>query len=158
MSTETPTLAAVEEPEAEAPPRRRTRRSASTSAPSDAERADRVQKHRQQQASVSTILDVTFGKLGDSDPSLWERRAYLMLVGMVYERLAIHEDKLPADELVALAKVLAENRRGESRPKEASRPEDSNETVASSTGPLPNRFADMVRELYGVETGPQTSP
>ena len=42
---------------------------------------------RRRQVSVAAILDETFGELAKCDPDLWERRAYLMLIGLVYEKL-----------------------------------------------------------------------
>ncbi|MDO8630534.1 MAG: hypothetical protein Q7R41_08570, partial [Phycisphaerales bacterium] len=36
---------------------------------------------RRRQASVAVILDRTFGSMAKCNPELWERRAYLMLMG-----------------------------------------------------------------------------
>ena len=75
----------------------------------------KVRDYHRRQASVAAILDQTLGLFAKSDPRLWERRAYLMLVGLVYERLATNEKEISTDDLVTLAKVLAENRRAEAR-------------------------------------------
>jgi len=99
---------------------------------------------RQRQASVTAIIEKTFGTLGDEQPALWERRAYLMLVGMVYERLAIHEDELPTAELVALAKILAESRRAQNQKQEALEPAPL----------LEEQVETAVREVYGVQSPP----
>jgi len=108
-----------------------------------------LREHRRRQQSVAAILDATFGKHGDCNPELWERRAYLMLVGMVYERLSAQEADLETDELVRLAKVLAENRRVEVRARQR---EASAEPWASESGNgrLPDRFGDVVRQVYGT--------
>ncbi len=103
---------------------------------------------RQRQASVAAILDETFGRLAESDPELWERRAYLMLMGTVYERLAGGSADIPTDELIALAKALAENRRVEARSRD-----EKNESASPTTptnGVLPDRFGDIVRQIYGT--------
>lgn len=73
-------------------------------------RTKKTADFRQRQVSVAAILDETFGELAKCDPDLWERRAYLMLIGLVYEKLATCESTLPTDELISLAKALAENR------------------------------------------------
>lgn len=112
--------------------------------------SDKVRAHRCRQASVAAILDQTFGQFARCSPELWERRAYLMLVGLVYERLATNEDEISTDELVTLAKVLAENRRAEARLRDNHRPKEPTESTPPPTGELPERFADMVRQVYGT--------
>ncbi len=122
-------------------------RSAVAEAPTEA-----VASHRLRQASVAAILDQLFGPFGASDPKLWERRAYLLLVGSVYDRLAT-DAELSTDELVKLASVLAESRRSKSS-KASSGPVDGEPAMNASrdggNGRLPDRFADMVRDLYGA--------
>lgn len=114
-----------------------------------------VVSHRLRQASVAAILDEVFGPFGGSDPKLWERRAYLLLVGSVYERLAT-DAELGTDELVKLARVLAESRRSKSSKVSTTPPDDQaavNTSSADGNGRLPDRFADMVRDLYGASVG-----
>ena len=110
----------------------------------------KMHAHRRRQASVAAILDETFGQLARCSPDLWERRAYLMLVGLVYERLATNEVEISTDELIALAKILAENRRAEARVSHAQRAETAEETSDPCTGELPDRFGDVVRQIYGT--------
>ncbi len=111
---------------------------------------DDLLRHRKRQVCVGSILDAVFGSLGKCAPELWERRTYLMLVGMVYERLATSEAELPNDELVSLAKVLAENRRVEARLREAEGPTETGDSPTADRGPLPPRFGEIVRQLYGT--------
>ena len=115
-----------------------------------ASRKGKVQDHRRRQASVAAILDQTLGYFAKSDPSLWERRAYLMLVGLVYERLATNEGEISTDDLVLLAKVLAENLRAEARAQDNHRLSETPESLKSSTGKLPDHLADVVRQVYGT--------
>jgi hypothetical protein len=121
--------------------------------------SDRLRAHRVRQASVASILDATFGKLADCSPDLWGHRAYLMLVGLVYERLAGGEDEIPTGELVALAKIIAENRRVEVRLSDANEKGKAQHTPREPTDRLPENFSDIVRQVYGtnfqgVENGP----
>ncbi len=110
----------------------------------------KVRDHHRRQASVAAILDQTLGHFAKSDPRLWERRAYLMLVGLVYERLATNEEEISTDDLVTLAKVLAENRRAEARAQGSHRLSETPESLQSSTGKLPDNLADVVRQVYGT--------
>ena len=112
--------------------------------------AHRLRNHRVRQASVASILDKTFGKLAECAPDLWGHRAYLMLVGMVYERLAINEEDVSTEELVALAKVIAENRRLEVRLRELGETQRDNGKATTPEGPLPDHFGDIVRRVYGT--------
>jgi len=119
--------------------------------------SDRLRSHRERQASVASILDATFGPLGKCSPTLWDRRAYLMLVGLVYERLSVGEEELPTDEVVMLAKVLAEARRIDVRARETGSAKDDDDCGADKkdaatprSGSLPDNFADVVRQVYGT--------
>ncbi len=110
----------------------------------------KVHAHRRRQASVAAILDQTFGRQAQCSPDLWERRAYLMLVGLVYERLATNEDEISTNELIALAKVLAQNHRAEARLRSQNQPSDATKPATGGTGELPKHFGDLVRQVYGV--------
>ncbi len=111
---------------------------------------NQVRAHRRRQASVGAILDQTFGQLAKCNPDLWERRAYLMLIGLVYERLATNEDEICTDELIALAKALAENRRAEARLRVHPHSPEVSGPTTDRPGELPDRFADVVRQVYGI--------
>jgi hypothetical protein len=111
---------------------------------------EKVRAHRRRQVSVAAILDETFGQFAKCSPDLWEHRAYLMLVGLVYERLATNEDELSTDELVTLSKVLAANRRAEAQRQPDRLPDDPTRPASPPAGELPDRFADAVRQVYGT--------
>jgi hypothetical protein len=116
----------------------------------------KVRDLRLRQASVATILDATFGKLAQMDPDLWERRAYLMIVGMLYERLAAGEAEIPTAELVQISKALAEHRRIHARATGPAPTDDDDAEGCRSAGssPLPKDFAEIVRQVYGTNFHP----
>jgi len=122
---------------------------------------EKIRAYRTRQDSVARILDETMGVLAKCDPKLWGQRAYWMLVGLVYERLASCEDEISTGELVSLAKVLAENRRVEVRSRsERLDPRDDEKSSGRNgefpaddlpAGELPEGLVDSVRQLYGVD-------
>jgi hypothetical protein len=108
----------------------------------------KVRAHRCRQASVASILNRTFGRFAKSNPELWERRAYLMLVGLMYERLAVNEKEISTDELTALSKALAEQRRAEAQARDRRGVET--DQAENRDGELPQDFAEIVRQVYGT--------
>ena len=107
----------------------------------------KVRAHRCRQASVASILNRTFGRFAKSNPELWERRAYLMLVGLMYERLAVNEQEISTDELTALSKALAEQRRAEAQARDGSEKETAS---GGAGGELPEDFGEVVKQIYGT--------
>ena len=122
-------------------------------APESAPSNQRLREFRQRQASIASILESCFGDAANCKPELWERRAYLMVIGLVYERLAACEDDLPTGELATLAKVLVDARRalGE-RSKEADKVVQPTEAT-QPPGELPEPFCEAVRRVYGTNLG-----
>ncbi len=112
----------------------------------------KVRAHRCRQASVAKILSRTFGQFAKSNPELWERRAYLMLVGLMYERLAVNEQEISTDELTALSRALAEQRRAEAQARDGRGAET--DQAENRDGALPQDFADIVRQVYGTNFQP----
>lgn len=112
---------------------------------------EKLRAHRTRQKSIATILDQTFNEHGKNNPDLWERKAYLMLVGLVYEKLATCEDELSTNELVSLAKVLAENSRAEVRSRSNPGEHYGDHHHRNHTGELPEGIVGTVRQLYGVD-------
>jgi len=108
-----------------------------------------VKSLRDRQESLKKILDQTFGPEGKKNPHLWEKRAYLMLVGLLYERLATNEKEVSTEELVALSKMLAEQRRAEAQSRGGREPQTG--SVAGGTGSeLPSDFGEVVKQIYGT--------
>lgn len=115
---------------------------------------DRLRAYRARQVSIAAILDSMFGRFAECDPTLWDRRAYHLLVGLLYERLATGSDEVGTDELVKLAKALSEVRRAMSNAPVAEAStggadgKDSLEKAEPSG--LPPRLARAVRMVYGM--------
>lgn len=120
-----------------------------------------LRDHRTRQKSIAGILDNTFGRFADCATELWDRRAYLMLVGMVYERLAAGEQKIPTDELMSLAKVLADGRRAQVQADKIDHAYDaqdkSRDDAIELAGPPPasakphDDVTTAVRQVYGTD-------
>jgi len=115
---------------------------------------NKLSAHRRRQVSVAEILEKTFGLFAESKPELWERRAYLMLVGQVYERLATNEDELSTDELIKLGKALAENRRVEARRRDGADDGTEDDNRSAKPGEMPESLAESVRQIYGTTLQP----
>jgi hypothetical protein len=128
-------------------PKRRKRLTDGSRAGAKDDWEGKVRAHRCRQASVAKILNRTFGRFAKSNPELWERRAYLMLVGLMYERLAVNEQDISTDELTALSKALAEQRRAEAQLRGSSEKEAQ---AVGAGGELPEDFGEVVKQIYGT--------
>lgn len=117
---------------------------------------ERLREHRRRQVSLACILDTTFGHIGRCSPDLWERRAYLLLVGLVYERLATGKADISTGDLVSLAKVLTDLRRSEQREAKHDAAASSRAPAVSPEGQLPSQLADVVRQVYGTKLGTES--
>lgn len=118
-----------------------------------------LREFRTRQVSIAAILDALFGKFAECDPTLWDRRAYHLIVGLLYERLATGADEVGTDELVKLAKALSEVRRAMSRAPAADASTgdaDAEESLEESeSSELPPRLARAVRMVYGMAEASQ---
>jgi hypothetical protein len=114
----------------------------------DVPSARKVAAQHRRQESNAVLLNETLGPFAKSHPELWDQRAYLMLIGILYERLATNEKEISTDELVALSRMLVENRRVEARLRDGRTDAASPETCGS--GELPEQFEDIVRRVYGT--------
>lgn len=124
-----------------------------------------LQNHRQRQNTIAEILDSVFGRMKECNTDLWERRAWLMLVGMVYDRLASQELNIPTEELVSLSKILSPNRRSPLRPGQETPAYDTAGRSPTDSAPggeptLPPGLAQLVRQVYGTDlpASPQPDP
>ena len=111
---------------------------------------EKVVENRERQVSVASILEVTFGTLAARHPGLWDRQAYLRLVGLVYDRLAASEAEIPTDELVALAKGGGGGHRAAVRVGDAPSKPNAKGKAALRNKKLPREFAHLVRQVYGA--------
>jgi hypothetical protein len=106
-----------------------------------------LQARRERQAEIATVLQHVFGNLAELEPELWSHRAFLMLMGLAYEKLSTNQHELSTDELVKLTKALGDACRVQPQIKVKKAPSESGN---SETGPLPNNFAEIVRHVYGT--------
>jgi len=109
---------------------------------------EKVQELRRRQEPVAAILDRTFGRFAKSRPDLWERRAFLMLVGVLYQWLEANEKEVSTEELVTLSRMLAEQRRAEAQSSRESNEEEAR--AAKAEGELPENFGEALKQVYGT--------
>ncbi len=109
-----------------------------------------ITQHRHRQASISAILDAMFGDLANQEPKNWDQRTYLLIVGMIYERLATDEAEIETSELVALAKILSECRRADTGAVKQEQKEDAEPSPDSTGNSLPGKFDGVVHDIYGA--------
>lgn len=102
--------------------------------------------HRRRQVSIASLIQSLLGDLTAAQPRMWSRHAYLMLVGLIYERLATSESELSTAELVALSKALAEQRRADAG---RGRTRRRRQKGGSGKDAEPS-IDEIVRDLYGI--------
>ncbi len=108
-----------------------------------------LSEFRARQMSVARILDKMLGSWKKCDLDVWERRAYLLLVASVYERLLCGKREISTGELIALGKALAENRRVAAR---SPRENDSSPKAASRSRKKRSTddLTEIVQQVYGT--------
>lgn len=139
-------------PKKEQPANNRSTQNAPSAAAVNDVNPQELAAYRSRQASVASILEGLFGRLADNDPSIWDRRAYQLLIGLVYERLACNTDELPTSELIALAKVLNDSRKADIRAAASAKATDDG-MEQPATKELPERFGELIRQVYGTTIG-----
>ena len=85
--------------------------------------------------------------LAKLDPALWSHRAFLMLMGLAFEKLSTNAHELSTDEIVKLTKALGDACRVVPRTKTE---KTARESGKNETDPLPKNFAEIVRQVYGT--------
>ncbi|MBI1826144.1 MAG: hypothetical protein HY287_04245 [Planctomycetes bacterium] len=100
----------------------------------------------ERQACVSKILEKVFRPLEECDPKLWRRRAYLLLIAIVYERMAMDRSEISTKELTELAKVLTQND-GKGRKGRSPKANSKTRVPTAENGAA---LHEAVRELYGT--------
>lgn len=103
--------------------------------------------YRRRQVSIAKLLEEMLGPLQRARPRAWPERAYWMLAGLIYERLADLGSEVNTDELVALAKALAEHRRIDPK----ARSERKAKPRRAKGAKLQNGARAAIREVYGLE-------
>jgi hypothetical protein len=143
-----------------APRRRLKNRPATRQAPeANVPDEEQIRAFRKRLKELIAFLDKAFGPLTEKNSHLWERRAYLLVVGLLHDRLTTSEAGLTTEELTALTKVLAEGR----HIRDAGRADTETTTPPRKPGigrrrdPIPDPMARAVREVYGVSAADSNS-
>ncbi len=115
----------------------------------------RTEEHRTRQANVSEVLDKVFGDLAKCEPDLWSHRAFLMLMGLAYEKLSTNEDELSTEELVKLTKALGDACKVQPKVKTDMGVRQKGQ---EQTDPIPKKFAEIVQQVYGTNFNETEDP
>lgn len=108
---------------------------------------------RARQVPVSRILSRIYGPLANCDPGLWESRAFLLLVGIIYQKLVDQEDRITTEELWNLSRMLAEQSRARhpSRAGAASRgSKEPRGNARNAKAASRSELSRMLSEVYGT--------
>lgn len=100
---------------------------------------------------AGALISRIFGPFADSQPELWTRRTFLLLVAKVYERLVIDKQQLTSKDFHEIAKTLVEITRADVNPRKRNAPRNAGTRIdEGSTEALAEELARIVREIYGV--------
>lgn len=135
---------------AKTPSRRSRRKNGTKTAPAD----DGAKKaiHRTRQGAIAGFLDMAFGEMSEKNTQTWPNRAYLRLVATIHDLFADPTEDLSMEDIIDLAKALAENRRSLARDGGESWERVGLAPSVKSAGA--GAFADSVREIYGLSRPP----
>jgi len=103
---------------------------------------------KDRQKWVNALLKQVLGAKGKNNPRLLGQRVYLAMVAVLYDRLVTHGKDISTEELAALSKMLAEQRRAEAQSSRGSGGRE--EQGVEGEGELPENFGETVKQLYGT--------
>ncbi len=132
--------------------RRVSKASKGDSYPTDGEA---VCDFRRRMRSIGRLLREAFGEDREHDPAVVTRDAYRVVVSRIIEALANAKPEISTEELIALSKAVAEQRRLDIARLEIERkyPQEVPPNDTDSPGPsrpLPKAFGRVVRDIYGT--------
>lgn len=107
-----------------------------------------VKSLRDRQEWAGKVLKEMVGEKGKDNPQLLGQHAYLAMVAVLFERLTTHGKDISTEELAALSKMLAEQRRAEAQSSRGSHDEDAQ--AVKGEGELPEDFGEVVKQIYGT--------
>jgi len=119
---------------------------------------------RKRIAHTGRALSALAEALANDDPLQWGRGVYLALLGRVFDVLDGRDSALPLDDLAALSKIVAEQRRAETQASELqckTRDNADGEPGGSAVDrgrSLPDDFGELVRRLYGTNLQADVRP
>jgi hypothetical protein len=109
---------------------------------------------REGQSVASMVIAERFGPFAESQPELWTKRTFLLIVGKVYEHLVLRK-KISPKEFLDLTRTLAENCKVDAKLQETS---STPKSGRSGYGPgqdlgeknAVDKLEQIVRQLYGT--------
>ena len=107
-----------------------------------------VKSLRDRQEWAEKLLKVMLGEKGKDNPRLLGQHAYLAIVSVLFERLTTNGKDISTEELAALSRMLAEQRRAEAQSSRGSSGEEAE--AAKGEGELPADFGEAVKQIYGT--------
>ena len=113
-----------------------------------AKHGEEIKSLHDRQEWVGKVLKELLGEKGKDNPHLLGQHAYLAMVSVLFERLTTKGKDISTEELAALSKMLAEQRRAEAQ---SSRGRNEVEApAAKGEGELPEDFGEVVKQIYGT--------
>jgi len=96
------------------------------------------------------VIQEVLSREQNPDPRIWERGVYQLWLWLVIERLVVRRDEIDVGELSVISRMLSDHRKltlDEARTRPAA-PDDDD---ARAAGRLPERFGEIVRQIYGTD-------
>ncbi|MEE9296648.1 MAG: hypothetical protein V3W34_17020 [Phycisphaerae bacterium] len=117
---------------------------------------------RDRMRHIGGLVRESFGPRRGSDYASVTRDACRVVVSLIIETLSEATERISTAELAAVCKMLAEQRKLDIAQMEIERkypkkPSGGNRSPASRRGPLPERFGQIVEEIYGTNISDTTS-
>ncbi len=145
----------TQKPGQQNPGRRRTlRRTSLISHDQEAAFTQRTVEFRDRMRQIGRLIRESFGRHRRTDPAVITRDAYRVVVSLIIDTLSQASEKVSTEELAAVSKMLAEQRKLDIAQLEIERkyPKPTAPARLSNgrDGPLPDRFSHVVTEIYGT--------
>ena len=113
-----------------------------------AKHGEEIKSLHDRQEWVGKVLKELLGEKGKDNPHLLGQHAYLAMVSVLFERLTTKGKDISTEELAALSKMLAEQRRAEAQSSRGRNEEEAQ--AAKGEGELPEDFGEVVKQIYGT--------
>ncbi len=134
----------------------------SSGEPTDAMEDRATTAFRDRMRHIGGLIRESFGPRRGSDSASVTRDACRVVVSLIIETLSEATEQISTEELAAVCKMLAEQRKLDIAQMEIERkypkkPSGGNRSPTGRRGPLPERFGQIVEEIYGTNISETTS-